>query len=223
MRILLAGEDARLGVALAAALRDLGYAVDRSTGMPTVAEVAAVQLVLLMVGDDDGADICRELRLGSDVGIILLTNRSDERSRVAGLHAGADDCLIQPVSLLDLHARVDAVLRRIHRQSDPVYQLGPLEVRVDRHEAVADDVRLTLTRKEFQLLVALIREPGVVQHREELLQQVWQTSWSGRSRTVDVHVGTLRNKLASTGVAVETVRGVGYRLVTRCRDSKRKG
>jgi DNA-binding response OmpR family regulator len=212
MRVLLVEDDARFAGALTAALRRSGYEVDH---VPTVAAALAAppgDLVLLDVGlpDGDGMDVCRRLRAQGDVAIIMLTARGEERDRVAGLRGGADDYVVKPFGFAELRARMEAVLRRA-RRSVGVREVGLLRVDPDRHEVRVGDRTVILTRKEFHLLTLLVAEPGTAVRRERLLTEVWHTSWRGASRTLDVHMATLRGKIGG-GARIETIRGVGYRI-----------
>jgi len=212
MRVLLVEDDTRFAGALTAALRRSGYEVDHA---PTVAAALAAppgDLVLLDVGlpDGDGMDVCRRLRAHGDVAIIMLTARGEERDRVAGLRGGADDYVVKPFGFAELRARMEAVLRRA-RRSVGVREVGRLRVDIDRHEVRVGDRPVTLTRKEFHLLTLLVAQPGTAVRRERLLTEVWQTSWRGASRTLDVHMATLRGKIGE-GARIETIRGVGYRI-----------
>jgi DNA-binding response OmpR family regulator len=212
--VLLVDDDVRLAAALVTQLRRLGHTV---THVTTGAEALAARrpdIVLLDIGlpDRDGLSVCRALRRnGSDVGIIMLTARGEEHDRVAGLRGGADDYLVKPFSLAELAARVEAVGRRLGRRSTGPVVVGPLVVDRDRHEATVDGTRLDLTRTEFQLLAALASRAGTVVPRDQLIVEVWQTSWAGASRTLDTHLANLRAKLGDA-VDVSTVRGVGFRL-----------
>jgi DNA-binding response OmpR family regulator len=169
----------------------------------------------LMLPELDGREVTRELRRRGDVPILMLTARGDDLDRIIGLEMGADDYLVKPFNPRELVARVRAILRR----SDGAVSAGrPIEVgslRVDprRHEAYVAARRLELRPREFDLLAAMARDPGVVFTRDALLESVWGTDFPGETRTVDVHVGTVRAKLGPDGPAIETVRGVGYRLV----------
>jgi DNA-binding response OmpR family regulator len=215
MRVLLVEDDRRVASALETALSLRGYTV---TLAGTAAALAAgpTDLVLLDLNlpDRDGLDVCRELRRRSDVAIIALTARGEETDRVAGLRRGADDYVVKPFGMAELHARIDAVMRRSARPSArPVIQLGPITIDLDAHRVTVDATDIPLTRKEFGVLAALARQPGVAVSREQLLAEVWQTTWLGNPHTVEVHIGSLRAKLGDPGV-VQTVWGVGYRLRT---------
>jgi DNA-binding response OmpR family regulator len=170
----------------------------------------------LMLPQVDGWEVCRRLRqAGNEVPIIMLTARSDEVDRIVGLEMGADDYMAKPFNPRELAARVKAVLRRAAAppaQARPI-EFGPLRVDPARHEAWAGQRLLKLRAKEFDLLYALAAHPGLVLSREQLLNQVWGYDFYGDTRTVDVHVARLRSQLAASGVAIETVWGVGYKLV----------
>jgi DNA-binding response OmpR family regulator len=213
-RLLLVDDDLRLAAALRAALRRRGYDV---THVPTAADALTggqFDLVLLDLNlpDGDGLELCRQLRRGSDPGIIIVTARGNQRDRVVGLGAGADDYIVKPFGLLELTARLQAVLRRYRPRYDGSVTLGPLRIDIDARLATVGTIPIDLTRKEFQVLALLASTPGVVVSRERLITEVWQTSWPGKSRTVDVHIATLRAKLGEAAV-VENIRGVGYRLI----------
>jgi DNA-binding response OmpR family regulator len=171
-------------------------------------------LILLDLGlpDLDGVDLCRRLRGRSDVPIIVVTARGDEGARVTGLRAGADDYVVKPFGIAELLARMEAVLRRTGTVAPTTaVDVGDVHVDLARREVTAGGHEILLTRKEFDLLAALARRRGEVVARDELLAVVWDTAWVGSSRTLDVHVATLRAKLGRPAV-IETVRGVGYRL-----------
>jgi DNA-binding response OmpR family regulator len=215
MRVLLVEDDLRFARALTATLHRFGYEVRHvTTGEDALAAGAGYDLVLLDLGlpDVDGLVVCRALRRDSDVAIIVLTARGDERDRVAGLRGGADDYMVKPFGVAELQARVEAVLRRARPRPAGSRAVGRLSVDLDRHQAYVDAEPVALTRKEFHLLAVLAGEPGQVVKRDRLITEVWQTSWPGTSRTLDVHVATLRSKLMGAA-QVENVRGVGYRLV----------
>jgi DNA-binding response OmpR family regulator len=215
-RILLVEDEPRLARPLVAALRRHGYEVLHVANAAGALTAPACDLILLDLGlpDRDGLRVCAELReRGDDVPIVMLTARSEEAQRVAGLRGGADDYLVKPFGFAELEARIQAVLRRAGPRRPKRYVVGDLVVDLASRTAYARGEPLGLSRKEYQLLAALVAEPaGFVHRRERLLLDVWNTAEPGDSRTLDVHVAALRSKLAGF-VAVETVRGVGYRLV----------
>jgi DNA-binding response OmpR family regulator len=214
MRVLLVEDDFRFARALTAALRRSGYDVDHATTAVAALDAPPPDLVLLDLGlpDGDGIEVCRKLRAESDVAIIMLTARGEERDRVAGLRCGADDYVVKPFGYAELQARIEAVLRRARPRPAGASTVGRLRVDFDRHQAYVDDQPITLTRKEFQLLTILASEPEITVRRERMLAEVWHTSWRGTSRTLDVHMATLRSKVGDAA-QIETVRGVGYRIV----------
>jgi DNA-binding response OmpR family regulator len=169
----------------------------------------------LMLPKLDGFEVCRELRRRGDVPILMLTARSEDVDAIVGLELGADDYVTKPFNPRALVARVKAILRRTDATAKggrPI-QVGDLRIDPRRREASVGDRRLDLRAREFDLLVALARDPGVVMSRDALLQDVWGTDFPGETRTVDVHVAEVRKKLGDDGPDVETVRGIGYRLV----------
>ncbi len=216
MRVLVVEDDLRVGAALAAALRRQGFDVLRAGSAAEALAAPTVDLILLDLGlpDGDGVDLCRRLRReGTEVAIIAVTARGEERDRIVGLRAGADDYLVKPYSMAELMARIDAVMRRVRPRPKPVVDVGGLRVDLAAHVVSRDSHVITLTRKEFDLLACLAHAPGMVVSRERLLIEVWGSAWPGAGRTLDVHMATLRGKLGEPAV-IETVRGVGYRLAT---------
>ena len=162
-----------------------------------------------------GFEVCRELRRRGDVPILMLTARSEDVDAIVGLELGADDYVTKPFNPRALVARVKAILRRTDATAKggrPI-QVGNLRIDPRRREASVGDRRLELRAREFDLLAALARDPGVVLSRDALLEDVWGTDFPGETRTVDVHVAEVRKKLGDDGPQVETVRGIGYRLV----------
>ncbi len=169
----------------------------------------------LMLPKRDGLDVCRELRRRGDTPILMLTARSDDVDAIVGLELGADDYVTKPFNPRALVARAKAILRRTTATAGggrPI-EVGSLRVDPRRREAYVGDRRLELRAREFDLLAALARDPGVVLTRDTLLEDAWGTDFPGETRTVDVHVAEVRKKLGEDGPPIETVRGVGYRLV----------
>lgn len=174
----------------------------------------------LMLPEVDGLEVTRELRRRGDTPILMLTARGDDVDRIVGLELGADDYLTKPFNPRELVARVRAILRRTDvttRGGRPI-EIGVLRVDPRRREAYVGSRRLELRPREFDLLAALAREPGVVLTRDGLLESVWGTDFPGETRTVDVHVAAVRAKLGDDGPPIETIRGVGYRLVPPARE-----
>ncbi|MGC5028640.1 response regulator transcription factor [Micromonospora sp. DT229] len=215
MRVLLVEDDLRVSAGLASALRRRGHEVVQALTAAEAAEAEPVDLILLDMNlpDRDGLEVCRRIRQhNEEVAIIAVTARAEEHDRVAGLRAGADDYVVKPFSMVELQARIDAVMRRTSRtvRATTALQVGPLRIDVDARRVWIDKREIPLSRKEFDLLVALARQAGTVVPRDRLQLEVWQTTWATR-HNLDVHVAALRGKLADAGL-VETVRGVGYRL-----------
>jgi DNA-binding response OmpR family regulator len=217
MRVLLVEDDDAIAEPLIAGLGRYGFAVSRvRTGAEALA-APAHEVVLLDLGlpDLDGIDVCRRLRAGSAVPIIVVTARSEEVDRVLGLELGADDYVVKPFGFRELVARIRAVTRRARFAAGSVegpQRLGTMEL--DRRQRLVrlDGVEVTLTAKEFDLLALLAEDPGAVFARDQILEQVWDPHWFGPTKTLDVHVASLRKKLGDPGW-IETVRGVGFRLV----------
>ncbi|HEX7582796.1 MAG TPA: response regulator transcription factor [Gaiellaceae bacterium] len=217
MRILLVEDEDSIALPLAEGLRREGFVVERAATGAEALAAASADLVLLdlRLPDIDGLDVCRSLREHSDVPIIIVTARGEESDRVVGLELGADDYLVKPFGLRELIARIRAVTRRTSARGavhEPL-RVGALEIDERARRATLDGAALELTPKEFDLLAALARDPGAAISRRRLLEDVWETSWYGSSKTIDVHVAALRRKLGDPGW-IETVRGVGFRLRT---------
>ncbi len=217
MRVLLVEDDVRVAAAVASGLRKRGYEVDCAGSIAEALEAAPVDIVLLDLGlpDGDGMDLCRMLRARQpEVGIIAVTARGEERDRVTGLLTGADDYVVKPFSMAELHARISAVLRRAVRATPAAQQVevGGLTIDFTARRVLRGGTEVTLTRKEFDILAALARRPGMAVARDRIIIEVWQTSYVG-PHVLDVHMAALRGKLGDPGL-VQTVRGVGYRLNT---------
>ena len=226
VRVLLVEDDDRVAAALADLLRRHGALVTRAASGAEALAAGEVDLVLLDLGlpDMDGTAVCRALRRASDVPIIAVTARAEERDRVLGLRTGADDYVVKPYSSAELLARIEAVLRRSARPSaasalphqavdtgQPVVRWDGLEVDVGARRVRVAGADVRLSRKEFDVLRVLLGARGAVCTREQLLDEVWGAALFGSTRTLDVHIATLRGKLGDPEL-VETVRGVGYRL-----------
>jgi DNA-binding response OmpR family regulator len=213
MRLLVVEDDRRLADALGVALRRRGYTV---THAATVADAQSrtdfdLMLLDLGLGGEDGLEVCRHIRRSSDVGLIILTARCTERDRVLGLRTGADDYIVKPFSMAELEARIQAVLRRSSPRPQAPLAYGDLSLDVNLHRVTYRGRQIDLTPKEFALLARLARAEGNVVPRDQLLLEIWQTVSRDVSRTLAVHVTTLRGKLGQPAL-VETIRGVGYRL-----------
>jgi DNA-binding response OmpR family regulator len=210
-------EQSIAGLVRAYLERDGFQVVWVKTGEAGLAELDRhpVLLVILDLGlpGVDGFEVCRRIRMRSQVPIVMLTARDEEADRVAGLEVGADDYVPKPFSPRELMARVKAVLRRTeNRPRDDVLQLQDVTLRRAAREVEVADRPVDLTAKEFDLLAYFMENAGTVLSREVLLDRVWGMAYPGETRTVDVHVGQLRKKLGRPGV-IHTVRGSGYKAV----------
>src|SRR5438552_834161 len=191
---------------------------DRTQALARFGQVKPDLVVLdIMLPGIDGLTLCKEIRKQSQVPIIMLTARDEVTDKVVGLEVGADDSLTKPFHPQELVARAKALLRRARLEPDQpkVIRAGRLEIDLERHEVRHGSSRVQLRPKEFDLLALLARHPGRVFQRSELLDLVWGYDFPGYTRTVDVHVQQLREKLTAGGVsdpAIQTVWGVGYRL-----------
>ena len=166
----------------------------------------------IMMADMDGITLCMEIRKKSKLPIIMLTAKSSEYDTVVGLDSGADDYIPKPFRMMELISRIRALLRRTEDDGAEEYRTGKLYVCPSRHIATVDKKNVNLTLKEYEVLCLLLKNSGTVLSRTQLLNQVWGYEFDGESRTVDVHIRTLRQKLGSAGELVETVRGVGYKI-----------
>jgi len=174
-------------------------------------------LLDIMLPDGDGLQVLKELRasrLTGKIPVMMLTAKGTEFDKVTGLDMGADDYLPKPFGMMELVARVRSLLRRVEPQDEKAeeYTVGNLFVSVPRHHVTAEGTSVVLTLKEFEVLVYLLRNPGIVLTRDQIMSGVWGYDFDGESRTVDVHIRTLRSKLGTCADLIETVRGVGYRI-----------
>ena len=225
MRLLVVEDDPSISEPLCQGLRREGFVVDLVESGAEALAADAADLVLLDLGlpDVDGRVVCRELRARSDVPIIVVSARGDEIDRVTLLELGADDYVVKPFGFRELAARVRAVLRRTSADDGRDLRAAPDEpetmvvgdLHIDRRtrKVVCDSTPVSLTPKEFDLLVYLASEPGTVRARETILSEVWDEHWWGSTKTLDVHVASLRKKLRPD--LIETVRGVGFALSDR--------
>ena len=187
------------------------------SGEEAIAELRRhpVRLVVLDIGlpGIDGFEVCRQMRAGSKVPIVMLTARDEEPDRIAGFELGADDYVSKPFSPRELAARIKAILRRVEQRSDDeVLSSRDIVLRRDSREVTVADEPVELTSKEFDLLACFLEHPGIVLSRERLLDLVWGMTYPGGTRTVDVHVAQLRRKLGDAE-GIRTIRGAGYKLV----------
>ena len=169
----------------------------------------------IMLPDEDGIQLLKRLKGNvstAEIPIIMATAKGTEYDRVIGLDLGADDYLTKPFGMMEMVSRIRAVLRRSRPKEEiRILRIGSLELNLEGHTVSVGGSRVLLTLKEFEILRLLMDNPGRVFTREQLLQSVWGASYMGETRTIDVHIGTLRSKLGVCGNAIETIRGVGYR------------
>ncbi len=231
MRLLLVEDDDHVAAALSAVLARHGFYVTHARSgeealqalLPDTGAPFGVVLLDLGLPDQDGFEVCGKIRKRTTTPVIMVTARSDTRSKIHGLNLGADDYVVKPYDTGELLARIHAVARRTpHTESassgpqDPdgprALSLGPLTIELPNRRVSVDGAAVPLTRKEFDLLALLAQRPGVVFRREQIISEVWRTSWEGTGRTLEVHIASLRSKLRMPAL-IETVRGVGYKIV----------
>ncbi|MCX5582918.1 response regulator transcription factor [Streptomyces erythrochromogenes] len=223
MHVLIVEDDERIADALTEAMQRFGHEVAWvATGHEALAAAAKTEFVLLDLGlpDLDGQEVCRRMRERSWVPIIAVTARAEELDRILLLQAGADDYVTKPYSMRELLARMDAIARRVTgpaaagaagESREDHWSAGPLVLDLRTRQVEVHGEPVSLTRREFDLLAALAADAGAVRAREDLINEVWDANWHGSTRTLDVHVGSLRTKLGARDW-IEAVRGVGFRL-----------
>ena len=176
------------------------------------------ELILLdiMLPGEDGLSLLKKLKNSAktkEIPVIMVTAKGAEYDKVVGLDGGADDYVTKPFGMMELVSRIKAVLRRTKKEKEEgQYSVGSLSMDLKKHVVFVDGKQVTLTLKEFELLGRLVQNQNIVLTRDRLLEEVWGYDFDGETRTVDVHVRTLRQKLGSAGDMIQTVRGVGYRL-----------
>lgn len=202
----------------ASGFQALGFGSAKELYAALADSVPELVMLDIMLPGEDGISILKRLKADprtADVPVIMATAKGNEYDKVIGLDLGADDYLAKPFGMMEMASRVRAVLRRSGRSSEKKTQLiciGGLEMNLSEHTVTADGRRVQLTLKEYELLHTFMTNPGRAFTREQLLSTVWCEDFMGETRTVDVHVGTLRQKLGKCGAYIRTVRGVGYRM-----------
>ena len=203
------------------ALRSTGFEAEGVEGgaelFAALKKVPAELIILdVMLPGEDGLEILKKLRLNAatrSVPVIMATARGEEYDKINGLDSGADDYLVKPFGMMEMVSRVRAVLRRSNpERTERAMEFHGITIDPASHRVTANGREVTLTLKENELLHALMASPGVVFTRDRLLSEIWGTDYDGETRTVDVHIRTLRQKLGDAGAAIGTVRGVGYRM-----------
>ena len=191
-----------------------GFALPSAFWAAVEERVPSLVLLDIMLPEEDGISVLKKLRTASRterVPIIMLTAKSTEYDKVLGLDAGADDYVAKPFGIMELLSRIRALLRRTNTESR-AYHCGCLSVDPGRHTVTVEGKEVTLTQKEFEVLCLLLKNQGQVLSRDRLIEEVWGYAFAGETRTVDVHIRTLRQKLGAAGGYVETVRGYGYKI-----------
>ena len=220
--ILIADDEASIRSLVGMYLRKDGYQViTANDGLQTLAQVKEKKPDLLVLDinmpDMDGWEVCRRIRTESNLPILMLTARDDAFDKVAGLEMGADDYVTKPFEPRELVARIRAILRRASSDDEPtsrqVRQLGDITIDPAAREVMRGHKRISLRTKEFDLLLTLADHVNMVLSRDQLLDLVWGYEFYGRTRTVDVHIAHLRDKLSGSRAVIETVWGLGYKLV----------
>ena len=219
MMIYCVEDDASIREIVIYTLKSTGFA---AKGFETAADFFAAlrnekpDLILLdiMLPDEDGTQVLKKLKkdpVTRDIPVIMASAKGTEYDKVQGLDTGADDYLAKPFGMMEMVSRIRAVLRRVNSSSEQVVENSGIRMDASRHEVLVDGEPVVLTLKEYDLLYLLLSHPGIVYTRDQLLNHIWGTEYDGETRTVDVHVRTLRQKLGNAGRHIDTVRGVGYR------------
>jgi DNA-binding response OmpR family regulator len=215
VEVLLVEDDDAIAIPLVEGLQRQGFVTRRvSTGREALAgDIPDLVILDLGLPDTDGYAVCQQLRARSDVPILVVTARGSESDKVLGLELGADDYIVKPFGIRELVARIRAVMRRVAgtEQPEAIQQLGPMALDRRTRKVFVDGEQILLAPKEFDLLSLLAEDPGAVVSRQTILEEVWDPHWYGPTKTVDVHVASLRKKLGHPEW-VETVRRVGLRL-----------
>lgn len=175
-----------------------------------------IVLMDVMLPDEDGLTVVKKIRKRSDtrrIPVLMVTAKTTEIDRVKGLDIGADDYLVKPFGVMELISRVKALLRRTMQLNDvKLYSLGNIEVDDEKRSVYVDEAQIELTYKEYELLKYFLNNVGIVLQREDIMVKIWGTDYEGESRTLDMHIKTLRKKLGESGNRIKTVRNVGYRM-----------
>ena len=221
-RVLVVEDEASIREMVALNLKMAGWEVveapsaERALELMHHGEECDAALLDIMLPGMDGIEILKALRgnpTTARIPVIIASARGTEYDKVVGLDLGADDYLAKPFGMMEMVSRIRAVLRRAAPAAAPgLLQMGNLRMDSASHTVYAGDTRVELTLKEFELLKLFLEHPGRVFTRDQLLERIWSTDYVGETRTVDVHIGTLRTKLGQCGEYIRTVRGVGYRM-----------
>lgn len=178
-------------------------------------EIPELMVLDIMLPGEDGIEILKKLRSDSkykDIPVIMATAKGTEMDKITGLNVGADDYLVKPFGVMEMVARINAVLRRTSKKSERSISVGDISLNLENHTVAVKGNNVVLTHKEFDVLALFMKRPGAVFSREKIMNDVWGSDYVGESRTVDMHIKTLRQKLGDAGGQIKTVVGVGYRL-----------
>ena len=216
--VLIVEDDKEIREGVQIYLQSQGYkvfqAADGIEGLEVLEkEEIHLAIIDIMMPRMDGIRMTMKLREKYDFPVIMLSAKSEEVDKIMGLNIGADDYVTKPFGMMELISRIKAVLRRSGKQQDKTkLSVGGISLDTKKHEVKVDGEQVVLTLKEFELLEKLMRNQGIVLTRDQLLTEIWGYDFDGETRTVDVHIRTLRQKLGEQGSLVKTVRGVGYRI-----------
>lgn len=213
LRVLIVEDDPGIAGSLERGLRQAGYATVSVGTVQAARDAGEYDVVLLDLGlpDGDGVELCVDLRERSDAAILVITARGEEPDRVAALDAGADDYVVKPFGFAELKARIRAVLRRTHVADSHLLHHGRLTIDSRTRQVTSAGTEIPLTPTEFDILECLATDPGRVVTRQEITERVWNTSWYGPTRVLDVHIAALRRKLGDPATIL-TVYARGFRL-----------
>lgn len=195
-------------------LKTVGFSTPDDFWSAIERDLPSMILLDIMLPVEDGIKILKKLRklpVTSDIPIIMITAKNTEFDKVMGLDSGADDYIAKPFGMMELVARVNALMRRSAKEELDEFRVGNLYICQSKHIVTANDKNINLTLKEFELLYYLVRNKSVVFSRDKLLDRIWGYEFDGESRTVDVHIRTLRQKLGDSAKYIQTVRGIGYK------------
>lgn len=195
-----------------------GFADGESMFEALSREIPDLILLDIMLPEMDGIEILKRLRIGADykdIPVIMATAKGTEMDKITGLNLGADDYLVKPFGMMEMVARIKAVLRRTVKKDETSITVGNITLNEAEHTVFANGENVELTHKEFDMLCLFLKNKNIVFNREKLMNEVWGSDYMGESRTVDMHIKTLRRKLGTAGGQIKTVIGVGYRLESK--------
>lgn len=220
--ILVVDDEPNIRELLRMYLEKEGYRVDLAgNGLEALDKLASFKPTLvvldLMMPGMDGFEVCRQIRQRSEVPVLMLTARKEDIDKILGLELGADDYITKPFNPRELVARIKAIQRRYSagQKSGRILEAGDLRIDLARREVEIGGKQIKMRTKEFDVLAALLQNFGIVLTRERLLEMIWDTDYYGETRTVDIHITHVRERISGASVGIETVRGVGYKMVNK--------